>query len=35
MNLQITIPPNWDSNSVEAFNKWAEKVYNHVKENKI
>jgi hypothetical protein len=35
MNLQITIPDNWNPNDKNGFNKWINKVYKHAKKSKL
>ena len=36
MNLTVNdLPKNWKPNDTEEFNKWIEKIFNHVKKTKL
>ena len=36
MNLTVNyIPENWKPNDTEAFNKWIDKIHEHVKNTKL
>ena len=30
--MKATIPPNWNPNDKEGFNKWIDKIYKHLGE---